>query len=171
MENLSLQSEIHYHDKLKLHYLEISPGVLLFLNNGNEKGKFNQRVIIKVDNKVEWQAGIVALGEGKGYVTISKDRMKKLDKHLGDTVSIKLEKDDSEHGHEFPIELNELLKQDPDAKFRFDGLSPGKKRAIIYHILQVKSSDKRIERSIQFMKNIKRCPVGQETMSVLFGKE
>lgn len=171
MEGVTLKSEIYYHDKLRLHYLEIPSDILVRLNDGNEKGKFNQRVLIYMNESVNWQAGIVALGEGKGYITISKERMKMLGVHLGDTLKFSLSKDNSEYGHEFPLELQEVLKQDSEAKYRWEKLSPGKQRTIIYYILQVKNSDKRIERSLLFMKNLKLSIPGKETMRQLFGKE
>jgi hypothetical protein len=141
------------------------------LNDNKENGKFNQRVIISIGNDLEWQAGIVALGEGNGYITLSRSRMKKLGVHLGDNIICTLEKDNSEFGHEFPIEFQEVLNQDPDAKDRFTKLSPGKQRTIIYYINQVKNSDKRIEKCLFFMSNLKNSPEGKETMRILFGKE
>lgn len=171
MKSFSFQSEIFHLDKLKLHYLEVSSKILKELNDGEESGKFNQRVIANVNGLVNWQAGIVALGEGKGYIALSKERMKKLGVNYGDTVTVELTKDTSTYGHEFPKEFEEVLLQDPEAKSRFDAMSPGKQRTIIYYILQVKSSDKRIERALFFMHNLKRCPEGNETMRILFGKE
>lgn len=171
MEKISYSCELLHLIKLKLHYIEVPPSILLALNNGEEKGKFKQRVLITLNKTIEWQAGIVALGEGKGYITVSKERMKKLGITLYDQVEVTLEKDLSEYGHEFPIELEEVLIQDPEARIRFDQLSPGKQRTLIYYILQVKDSDKRIERSLLFMNNLKRAPEGKETMRILFGKE
>lgn len=171
MERVDLHSEIYYLHSLKLHYLEVSSEALSALNDNQEIGKFNQRVIIKVNDKIEWQAGIVALGEGKGYITLSKARMKELGVQLEDKVNFTLTKDHSEYGHEFPLELQEVFTQDPEARSRFTALSPGKQRTLIYYILQVKSSDKRIERSLLFMRNLKACPPGKETMRILFGKE
>lgn len=162
---------IGYHEKLKLHFLEIPESVLLELNESKESGKYNQRVVISIGDRISWQGGIVALGEGSGYITFSKARMKALDVHLGDKVKCTLEKDHSEFGHDFPIEFQEVLAQDPDAKDRFYKLSPGKQRTIIYYINQVKASDKRIDKCLFFMKNLKNCPEGKETMRILFGKE
>lgn len=171
MEPIEQTSPLLYLEKLKLHYIELSGDTLTLLNGGEEKGKFNQRVIVKINQQVKWQGGVVALGEGKGYVAVSKARMKELDIHFGDEVSIEFTKDYSEFGHEFPLELNEVLKQDPEAHERFFQLTPGKQRTLIYYILQMKTSDKRIERSLQFMHNLKRCTPGKETMRQLFGKE
>ena len=171
MEPIEQTSPLLYLEKLKLHYIELSGDTLTLLNGGEEKGKVNQRVIVKINQQVEWQGGVVALGEGKGYVAVSKARMKELDIHFGDEVSIEFTKDYSEFGHEFPLELNEVLKQDPEAHERFFQLTPGKQRTLIYYILLMKTSDKRIERSLQFMHNLKRCTPGKETMRQLFGKE
>lgn len=171
MKSISLPSTIEYLTKLKLHYIAIPSNVLLQLNDGEEKGKFNQRVIIEVNNSINWHGGIVALGEGKGYVAISKARMKELNVQLEDVVQIRISKDTSDYGHEIPIELSEVLNQDPEAKYRFDNMTPGKQRVIIYYVLQVKNSDKRIERSLEFANNLKRSTPGKETMRQLFGKE
>jgi hypothetical protein len=171
MEPIEQTSPLRYLDKLKMHYIELNGDTLSYLNGGEEKGKFNQRVIVKINQKVEWQGGVVALGEGKGYIAVSKARMKELDIHFGDEVNVEFTKDFSEFGHAFPIELNEILKQDPFAHERFFNLTAGKQRTLIYYILQMKTSDKRIERSLTFMHNLKRCEYGKETMRRLFGKE
>lgn len=57
--------------------------------------------------------------------------MKELNVEAGDSVNFQLMKDNSEFGHGFPIELNEVFLQDIEAKTRFELLSLGKKRALI----------------------------------------
>ncbi len=168
---VSFTSIIGFLPKLKMHFVEIPAEVLVTLNGGALKGRFSQRVIIELNSVESWNAGVVALGEGKGYITVSNKRLKILDLQEEDEVNVKLTIDNSEYGHEFPLELEEVLKQDPVAKQRFAAMSPGKQRTIIYYILQVKSSDKRIERSLLFMENLKRCEPGKETMRALLGKE
>lgn len=158
-------------DKLKMHALLLPDAVLIQLNEGEEKGKYNQRAIINIQDKVEWQGGVVVLGVGYGYITLSQARMKVLDVLEGDKVTITLTKDDSKYGHQFPKELEAVLNQDELAKKRFEGLTPGKQRTIIYYINQPKSEEKRIERSILYMNNLKTAPIGQETMRHLMGKE
>lgn len=105
------------------------------------------------------------------HITVSSDRMKKLKVDLSDTVKLTLERDFSEYGFEVPIELEEVLNQDSIVKQRFDSLSLGKRRATIYLVLQVKSSDKRIEKSIIILENLKRAPIGKETMRHILGKD
>lgn len=158
-------------DKLKMHALLIPDIILIQLNEGEEKGKYNQRAIVSIQDKVEWQGGVVVLGEGFGYITLSQARMKILDVIEGDEIEITLTKDNSKYGHQFPKELEAVLNQDELAKKRFEGLTPGKQRTIIYYINQPKSEEKRIERSIQYMNNLKKAPIGKETMRHLMGKE
>lgn len=171
MDPIIFETTVDHLTALKLHYLHIPSEVLSKLNNGEEIGKFNQRVIVRVNDNVEWQAGVVALGEGNAYIAISMARMKKLRIERYDNVHISLVKDNSQYGHEFPLELLEVLAQDSEADRRFKSLTPGKQRTLIYYILQAKSSEKRIEKSVLFMQNLKTLLPGKETMRGLFGKE
>lgn len=157
-------------DKLRMYCVLIPDDVLIELNDGQEKGRYNQRVIICVNQQIEWQGGVVAYGDGYGYVTLSKARMKQLDVVEGETVQVMLRKDTSEYGHEFPVELQEIFRQDAEARQRFEALTPGKQRTVIYYILQSKSSDKRIEKSLFYMENLKMAPKGKETIRMIFGK-
>lgn len=156
-------------EKLKMYCILVPENLLIELNDGLEKGRYNQRVIVSVNKTIEWQGGLVAFGNGLGYIALSKDRLNKLNATEGDTISVELQKDYSKYGHEFPEELKEVLHQDNQAKKRFDDLTPGKQRTIIYYILQNKTSEKRIEKSLLFMENLKLCPIGKETMRQLFG--
>lgn len=156
-------------EKLKMYCILVPEDLLIELNDGLEKGRYNQRVIVSINQTIEWQGGLVAFGKGLGYIALSKERLKKLNAKEGDTIEVELQKDYSKYGHEFPEELKEVLAQDQQAKQRFDALTPGKQRTIIYYILQNKTSDKKIEKSLFFMHNLKLCPVGKETMRQLFG--
>jgi hypothetical protein len=171
MDTVNFTSSIDLLTSLKLHYVLIPSSILTALNEGEEKGKFNQRVIIRLNDQIEWQGGIVALREGDGYIAVSQARMKQLKIERFDEVTVVLTKDNSEFGHEFPPELQEVFLQDIEAEQRFRGMAPGKQRTIIYYILQVKSSEKRAERSWLFMTNLKLLPIGKETMRGIFGKE
>lgn len=171
MNSVHFNSSIDLLTSLKLHYVLIPSSILASLNNGEEKGKFNQRVIIRINDAIEWQGGIVALRDGDGYIAVSQARMKQLKIERYDEVNVQLSKDNSEFGHVFPAELREVFKQDPEAEQRFRDMSPGKQRTIIFYILQVKSSEKRAERSWFFMNNLKLLPKGKETMRGIFGKD
>ncbi len=165
------KSKIHYLEKLKLHHIVISDKTLDTFVNKDNKSKYNQRFKITLNDNVTWQAGSTSLGNQRAYITISKARMKKLDIHLNDEVNVRLELDTSIYGFDIPEEFTAVLDQDDHAKMLFEGMTKGKQRAIIYIVLQLKSRDKRIEKTLFLMENLKRAPVGKATMRNLLGKD
>ncbi|MEZ4803949.1 MAG: YdeI/OmpD-associated family protein [Bacteroidia bacterium] len=129
------------------------------------------RLICKANNTIEFQCGIVSLGEGNGYITLNKTRLKKLKLQTGDSITIRLEKDNSEYGMELSDELKELLSQDHEANLRFNALKPGMQRYIIFYVSQVKSPHLRLERALLLLNNLKQIPTGKETFRAILGKE
>lgn len=152
-------------------FIELTPEILAQLPGRTEKGDFNQRLIIHLDSKIQWQAGVLALGEGSGLITVQQNRLKKIGKTLGDSVHVKLEKDSSEFGVPVPEEMIEYWHQVPESKDRFDALTPGMKRYILNHVDTAKSKDKRVERAHMLMSNLLLAPQGKETFRFLLGKD
>lgn len=169
---ISFKSRIERLENLKLNYISVSETQLLQFKKDSDHGSvYNQRFIVTVNGNITWRGGSVSLGNNKAYITISTARMKKIDVALGDTVTVELEKDDSKYGFDVPEEFEEVLNQDLAAKKRFESLTLGKQRAIIYIVIQLKSSQKRIEKSLFFMENLKKAPDGQVTMRHVLGKD
>lgn len=113
----------------------------------------------------------MVLGEGKSYITISKARMKELDVSLEDEITIELKKDNSQFGMDVPVEFQEVLAQDSEANSRFSQLTKGTQRATIYLVNQLKTSEKRIEKSIFLLENLKKAPKNNVTMRHILGKD
>lgn len=168
---IEFETDIKALDYLNYWFVEITPDILAQLPGRKEKGDFNQRLLITLDHKVQWQAGILALGEGSGLITVQKDRLKKIGKTLGDTVIVQLKKDESEFGVPVPEEIREYWVQVPESKYRFDALTPGMKRYILNHISTAKSAEKRSERTHFLMSNLLLAPQGKETFRFLLGKD
>lgn len=166
------KSTIEYLEKLKLHYISVTEDILQqHLTEEDTGSVFNQRFQITINETVSWKAGSVSLGNKAAYITLSKARMKQLGVDLGDTVSVLLIKDTSKYGMDVPPEFEELLRQDDHAKERFESLTMGLQRAVIYIVAQLKSSEKRIDKSVFLMENLKKAPFGKETMRHILGKE
>jgi len=169
---MSFQSKIGLLPKLKTHYLEISKEELQKFWSEEDKGSvYNQRFIITVNEIVTWHGGSMALGNNKAYIAISKARMKEINVDFNDFVTIELEKDYSKYGFIVPEEFEEVLDQDTDASNLFKQLPLGAQRAVIYIVLQLKSSDKRIEKSIFLLDNLKKAPREKPTMRHILGKD
>ena len=168
---ITFASKIEHLDKLRMSYISVSDEILEQFMEEGDKLLYNQRFNITVNDEVKWQGGTVSLGNNSAYITFSKDRMKKIDVGLGDTVTVHLEKNRSEYGFDVPEEFDEVLQQDPLANERFIALTKGTRRAIIYLVIQVKSSQKRIEKSIFLLENLKRAPKEKVTMRHILGKD
>lgn len=71
---------------------------------------------------------------------------------------------------EYSKELRALLAQDREGKKKFEGLPPGKQRYIVYYVAQVKSTDRRLERAIFLIENLKRSISSNPTFREILGK-
>ena len=147
-----------------MHYLEVPQEVVQQLG-----GKFKVRLCCTVNRALTFQCGLVALGQGSGYISINTARMRQLNVRNGDKVEVMFEKDESAYGMEMPPELAELLRQDEEGKTRFNQLTPGRQRYIIHYVSAVKSSQLRIDRAIQLIENLKRLPKGKESFREMLG--
>jgi hypothetical protein len=128
------------------------------------------RLVCTLNKKVSFQCGLMSLSNGDAYITINKSRMKQLKLQTGDQVHVLFKKDESEYGLDMCEELQELLQQDIEGKARFDALSPGMQRYIIYYVGQVKSPALRLNRAILLIGNLKELPPGKETFKAILGK-
>lgn len=168
---MKFTSKIHYNPKLRQHFFVIEKAVLEKFHASEDESLYSKRFEITVNNKVNFRGGSMVLGEGKSYITISKARMKELDVSLEDEITIELKKDNSQFGMDVPVEFQEVLAQDSEANSRFSQLTKGTQRATIYLVNQLKTSEKRIEKSIFLLENLKKAPKNNVTMRHILGKD
>lgn len=157
MKPISFKTYIDTLNYLKTNYLEV-PEIIVKKIGGIGK----QRIICEVNNVIKFQCGLMALTEGKAYISINAKRMKDLNAKIGDLVSVIITEDTSEYGVELAEELAELFKQDPEGKKRFDQLTPGTQRYILNYVSVVKSPQLRLERAFLLITNLKKIPIGKE---------
>lgn len=112
----------------------------------------NKRVRCTVGGKHTFQAALLSAGGGQHYILANKALRTALGLDEGSTVAVELQADNSEYGMEMCEELRECLELDPEAAALFESLTPGKKRTLIYWVANVKSSNKRIQRSVVLLR-------------------
>ncbi len=166
MKPVSFQTHIDKLDYLKTFYLEIPVNVVKKLGGFTAKA----RLFCEVNHTVRFQCGLMALGEGKAYISINSKRMKEAGASYGDTVQVTLSEDNSEYGVEVPEELAELFRQDAEGKKRFELLTPGKRRYILNYVATVKNPQLRIDRAFLLISNLKKLPIGKESFREMLGK-
>ena len=164
---ISFESHIGKLDYLLgVNYIFIPASIL------NECGGIKSgRWICHLQEQINFQCGFVSLADGNAYITVNKARMKKLNLQTGDHVKVQLEKDESEYGLDMCEELSTLLQQDEEGLARFNKLSPGMQRYIIFYVSQVKNPHLRLDRSLLLIGNLKQMPEGKETFRGMLGKD
>lgn len=166
MQKTTFKTHIDRNEKLLgVHYLHIPAAQIKKLG-----GKLNIRLLCSINNHETFQCGMVALGEGNAYITVNNKRMKQFGLKFMDEVRVELTVDESEFGMDVPEELIVLFEQDKEGFRRFSLLPPGKQRYIIYYVSGVKNTQKRIDRAIFLIENLKKLPEGKESFAGMLGK-
>ncbi len=117
--------------------------------------KGNRRVICKVNEDFEFHCAIQKMKGDIFYIGMSKSTLKKGNLHLGQALTLLLRSDTTKYQSAMPEELEEVLKSDFEGNEKFQQLTPGKQRSIIYLVSSVKSTDKKIERALKVIENLK----------------
>jgi uncharacterized protein YdeI (YjbR/CyaY-like superfamily) len=165
MASLHFKTKIAHLSWLRMSIIEV-PAVIVKKAGGMSK----QRWICTVNKKTSWPCGLVALGEGNAYITLNKKLLKEMGAAEGDEVTVSLKKDESKYGMEMPPELKALLSQDKEGSKRYEKITPGMQRYVIYYVQQVKNSQLRTERAIRLIENLKGLPKGKESFKGLLAK-
>ncbi len=165
MKPLYFTSHIDKLSYLNTFYIEV-PAIIVTEIGGIGK----RRLVCEVNQILSFQCGLIALSEGRAYISINSKRMKVLGVERGSEVNIILTEDSSEFGVEVCAEIEELFKQDAEAKQRFDELAPGMQRYILNYVVTVKSSQLRIDRAFTLLSNLKDLPKGKISFKQLLGK-
>jgi hypothetical protein len=132
-------------------------------------GGHKTRLICKINQQAGFPCAVMPHGNGSNYIMLSKEKFKKFKLNYDDVYRIELLKDESEYGMPMPEELEEVLKQDPEGKARFNLLSPGKQRNIIYYTSKIKSQNLRVERAWLYINNLKKEVKGKERVPYILG--
>lgn len=88
-------------------------------------------------------------------LSFGKRYQKQLGVQKGDFFTLQLAEDTTKYGVEMPEEFSAVLESDPYALEKFEALTDGKKRSLIYHIIRIKDSQTRIDRALLISENLK----------------
>ena len=112
------------------------------------KEKEVKRFIAQLNDGDQFPCAILSAGTDGKYLIVSNDLKRSNNLTIGDEIIVRIEPDNSKYGMSLPIELEELLSQEPDFELYFDKLTPGKQRALIFQVSKLKSERKRVEKSV-----------------------
>lgn len=114
-----------------------------------------KRFLCKLNKGRPFHASLMPAGSGIYFIKINKALRSKYNLTLGKKITVQLTKDESTYGIEFPEEMEELLKQDPEGELHFQKLTPGKQRSLLYLVSKIKSTDLKISKSLIILEHLK----------------
>jgi len=123
---------------------------LPFLENGHSRVAFNayfEGNEISFHGKLHQRNNEILISFGKRY-------QKELCVTTSDFFQLQIIEDTTTYGVEMPEELSAVLETDVKAFERFNKLTDGKKRSLIYYILRIKNTQTRVDRALMICENL-----------------
>ncbi|MBO6523023.1 MAG: YdeI/OmpD-associated family protein [Balneolaceae bacterium] len=152
MKPITFTSYLDYLPKLKLTHITVPAEIV------DKVGGIGTRLMVSINGNESFHGGMVAKGEGTAYITVNKARQKKWDLNENEELTITIELDHSKYGVPVPEEFEALLEQEREGAKLFEQLAPSEQRYIINYVNGVKSSQKKIDRAILLINNLKTMP-------------
>ncbi len=134
-------------------------------------GGFGTRLLCSINGNEQIHSGLMGKGDGRGMLIINKKLQKKWGITFEDEVTATIELDTSKYGMKMPEELEALLEQDKVGLEKFEHITPGQQRFIINYVDSVKSVQKRIDRAIMMIENLKTMKPGKFDHRHILGME
>jgi hypothetical protein len=113
-----------------------------------------QRVICRVSENDIMHCAINAKHK-EPFIYIHREIVDKYKLSPGEKISLDIHDDESQFQFQFPEELSEVFQTDEEAFTIFKQLTTGNQRGLIHLIAKIKSSQKRIDKSIHLADQLK----------------
>jgi len=113
----------------------------------------DRRVRVLYNGSIEHPCAIMPHPNGH-YLMINKSIRSKLGMSEGDTVHVQMVKERSKYGTPMPEEFQACLEADPQGWEYFESQTPGNKRSLIHLVSKIKSSEKRITKSLAILHHL-----------------
>lgn len=147
-----------YKNEQIIRQLEKRKGGYFFLTISAEtvnqfENKRHSRLICKLENNLSFQCGLNHLGDGNFFIILSTKNLETVGKKLGEKIKFELTIDPNPLGVDIPEVLQSIIEQDQRLKEKFEKLTLGKQRNLIYQMNKIKNIDLQIKKSIELINN------------------
>jgi hypothetical protein len=113
-----------------------------------------RRVIRSLNGSAEHQCALIPHGEGDYVLVVNTRWLRTLGLGPGDSINVRLRKDQSRYGLPVPEEFAEALRQDREGNRLFHALSPGRRRTLLHLVGTVKRPDLRALRASVILQHL-----------------
>lgn len=139
-----------YEDKIYNYHIKVPADIVDKLKRENIK-----RFICYINSGEPFHSSLIPAGNRQFFIKINKELRDHYGLNVGSEVTIEIAQDKSPYGMPMPSELEELLILDPEGDRYFHTLPPGKQRNLLFMVNKLKSTDKRIEKSLIILEHLK----------------
>jgi bifunctional DNA-binding transcriptional regulator/antitoxin component of YhaV-PrlF toxin-antitoxin module len=140
-----------FHSKLFRYYIPVTKEIGDPFVEGD-----NRRITCAINGNEPYQCALMHK-EGGYYILVQNQLRKKLGVDEGDKLTVTIEKDHSEFGHEVPESFQILLDQDEEGDRLFREQTMGIQRSLIYIVKKVKNVDSQISKGLAIMHHLKEA--------------
>ena len=116
--------------------------------------RHGRRVIVEINGHY-WHAALSAHRDYGYYVMVSKANLKAADIDPEAEIEVSVWPDESKYGVDVPEEFLAVLETDPEGEAIFERMTDGGKRSVIHIVKRIKTSDNRIEKSLELLEKLK----------------
>jgi hypothetical protein len=145
---LSFESSVEKHDGVNMHVIPV-PGEI-----GDQLPADCNRMLVEIGGR-ELRRSLQARKTGQPYLLMGKTHLDALELQLGDSLSARIAPDPEPDHLEIAEELLEALRQDPEAKERWDEFTVGFKRSLNLYVDTAKRLDTRARRAAELVEKIR----------------
>ena len=138
-----------YENNLWNYHVKVPEVIVLALK---EKGV--KRFLCSIDKGDPFHASLMPAGNGIYFIKLNQELRKRHRLSLGRKMLVSFTEDESKYGMPMPEEFEEILRQDDLSQKRFEKLSPGKQRSLLYLVNKVKNPQKRLEKSLIILEHL-----------------
>ncbi|WP_373495122.1 YdeI/OmpD-associated family protein [Aquiflexum sp.] len=139
----------NFHTNLWHFHIPVPEDIALSFIEGN-----NKRILCQLNELTPYPAALMKSKE-YWFILINKTLRSQLKIEEGEKLTVNIEKDHSEYGHEMPEELQVLLDQDELGSELFYALTKGKQRSLVYLVAKVKNPNSRLNKSLAIIEHLK----------------
>ena len=165
MDSITFTTYLEPSNKVGYTHITVPPDIV------KEVGGFNTRLMCSLNGNEKIHCGLMSKGDGRGLIIVNKKRQKAWGLDHQNEITATIELDYSKYGMEMCEELEALLEQDRLGFEKFENITAGQQRNIIHYVNSVKSSQKRIDRAIMLIENLKSMPRGKFDYHHLYGMD
>ena len=115
----------------------------------------SRRVVCTLNGTLEYQTALMPRGDGSYVLRVNKQTRTRLGLEAGSRVGVELRTDDSQYGLPLPAELEEVLRQDSEARRQFRALTPGRQRTLLHLVAVAKRAETRTVRAVAVARHLK----------------